>query len=618
MGKNQSASNLTNIIKQDASGNITFVSGSTTLMSVSSSGAVTTTGNVAGTASYASNADLLDGTHLSVLATTGSNTFKDIQYISSSINVANFTSTASLYTDGGLRVGKDAYVSGTLYLNNVTVYGTQSIQYITSSQLNITTNLITVNTATPSVRFGGIAVQDSGSVGGLTGSLLWDSQTNNWIYSNPSGSGNYDSAMVMMGPQNSSGLGNEVGITVNAIPKGAGGHHMTSSGIFESGSVVGIGLTPYNNTIGPSLDMKNGVGMFGYGDAAYISGNLYFDGAWKVKNAGTGSQITLGGEITFNTTTTGSAGSTVTNNERMRITNAGLVGIGTSSPNGYMGLTINQSTSYAGLAIYSTAGNTSNRNWALQINDQVYGDFSIKQSSAQNGDPVIAYNTRLYIDPSGNVGIATYSPRSLFDIRFNADRGLRFSSPGVSSEATITSYQGNVTGNIRRLRLVGDSIYFNTGDGSDSSGTERVGINSSGHMIMSYQPSFYATSTAGSSTYSGSEVIVFNTTRHNIGSCYNTSTGRFTAPVAGRYLFTFNCYNYAGYTNSIVLTINGSQYVVQDVQPLSYAGNVGSVSTGFTIVWELAVNDYVEVRVRSGGSANIYRAHSHFSGHLLG
>ena len=60
MGKNQSASNLTNIIKQDASGNITFVSGSTTLMSVSSSGAITTTGVISGSnalsASYAVNA----------------------------------------------------------------------------------------------------------------------------------------------------------------------------------------------------------------------------------------------------------------------------------------------------------------------------------------------------------------------------------------------------------------------------------------------------------------------------------------------------------------------------------------------------------------------------------
>jgi len=149
--------------------------------------------------------------------------------------------------------------------------------------------------------------------------------------------------------------------------------------------------------------------------------------------------------------------------------------------------------------------------------------------------------------------------------------------------------------------------------------TERMRINSSGQVTIPNQPSFYATSTAGSSTYGAGEVIVFNTARHNSGA-YNTSNGRFTAPVAGRYLFAFNVYNYTGYSNSIVLTINGSQYAPQDVQPLSFAASDvgGSLTTGFTIVWELAVNDYVEVRTRAGGSANIYRAHSHFTGHLLG
>jgi hypothetical protein len=56
MGKNQSASNLTNIIQYN-NGNISFVSGSTTLMQISSSGAITTTGVISGSnalsASYA-------------------------------------------------------------------------------------------------------------------------------------------------------------------------------------------------------------------------------------------------------------------------------------------------------------------------------------------------------------------------------------------------------------------------------------------------------------------------------------------------------------------------------------------------------------------------------------
>jgi hypothetical protein len=306
MGKNQSSSNLTNIIKQDASGNISFVSGSTTLMSVSSSGTIETTGNVAGTASYASNAELFDGLDSTVFtltssfaaqtasftaftssvntftaslnsfsasiltftasqnilngtyATTGSNTFRGSQYISSSFTPTDFTDTASLYTDGGLRVTRNAYLSSSLYVNgDLIIFGSQSVNYISSSQLDIADNIITVNTSTPTLRFGGLAVRDSGSLGtGLTGSLLWDSQDNQWIYSNPSGS-EFDSAVFLVGPRNYGTIGNEVGITTNALVKGDSFHHMTSSGIFESGSNMGIGTS----SPGYKLDVQ-GTGRF--------------------------------------------------------------------------------------------------------------------------------------------------------------------------------------------------------------------------------------------------------------------------------------------------------------------------------------------------------------------
>jgi hypothetical protein len=191
-----------------------------------SSSFATTSGSVAGRVSIIEGQD----------ATTGSNVFTGPQFISQASNAISFTSTASLYTDGGLRVAKDSFVSGTAYFNNITVYGTSSIQYITSSQLNIGTNIITVNTDTPAVRFGGLAVFDSGSTQ-LTGSLFWDSEKNHWIYSNPSGS-SYNSAMLMNGPRNTGSLGSEQGTTSCAIMIGQGGDHITSSMIYSYGNAT--------------------------------------------------------------------------------------------------------------------------------------------------------------------------------------------------------------------------------------------------------------------------------------------------------------------------------------------------------------------------------------------
>ena len=171
-------------------------------------------------------------------ATTGSNTFTNVQYISSTVNAAGFTTSASLYTDGGLRVSKDSFVSGTAYFNNVVVYGTSSIQYLTSSQVNVGANIINLNTQTPAVRFGGMAVADSGSNPGVTGSMLWDSVNNGWIYARESGS-TYAGGALISGPR-SSVQGSEQGTLSNYVMKGQGGDHITSSQIIDDGTTVMI------------------------------------------------------------------------------------------------------------------------------------------------------------------------------------------------------------------------------------------------------------------------------------------------------------------------------------------------------------------------------------------
>ena len=184
--------------------------------------------------------------------------------------LGNTTITGSLIVNGditGSLFGTSSWAYNSLtssYLNtlnqdltidgNLTVLGTASFTYVTSSIVQVGASTITLSTDNPVVRFGGINVIDSGSFGNSsTGSLLWDSQNNRWIYSNPSGS-TYDGGMLISGPRNTMGLGNEVGTTLNALMKGQGGDHITSSAMFEVSGSVGIG------TFSPSqkLDVMGG------------------------------------------------------------------------------------------------------------------------------------------------------------------------------------------------------------------------------------------------------------------------------------------------------------------------------------------------------------------------
>jgi len=146
-----------------------------------------------------------------IFATTGSNIF-----------VGNQTITGSLYIS-----------------NNLVVLGSSSIQYVSQSTLNIGTNLITVNTNTPSVRFGGLAVIDSGSSPLVSGSLLFDSINDQWVFVHQT-TGGTTSSVLLMGPQTYNNLGNETNLTTNKIPKSVKAEHLGDSQISDNGTTVSI------------------------------------------------------------------------------------------------------------------------------------------------------------------------------------------------------------------------------------------------------------------------------------------------------------------------------------------------------------------------------------------
>lgn len=150
-----------------------------------------------------------------------------------------------------LHVNGDTNISGSLTVTGLLSAVSTSIQYITSSQLNVSDNRIVLNT-NDSLRFGGISVNDSGSGTPTSGSLYWDSQRNHWLYETAFG-GSYNSAILISGPKNTGTLGNETELTINKLVYAVGTDHIGDAPALSDGTDIFI---ENNLSVSGSLRVK--------------------------------------------------------------------------------------------------------------------------------------------------------------------------------------------------------------------------------------------------------------------------------------------------------------------------------------------------------------------------
>ena len=272
MGKTRNTGKLATQIQFDNSNNL--VIGTSASSSFNTSGSVNAiggiTGSIFGIGDPTSFSSSISSNLVSIQSVTASNIARlsNLETKSSSVDISvssinTFTSsnsntslnllTSSLATTGSNSFFGTQVFSGSVYIaNDLIVQGSSSIQYISASSVSIGTNIVQLNTATPSVRYAGVSVQDSGSSAGVTGSILWDSLCNRWIYSNPSTIG-YSGGMLMSGPRTST-LGTESPLTCNYIAKSGGGDHLYDSCIWEMSGSVGL------NTNNPAEKFEINVG----------------------------------------------------------------------------------------------------------------------------------------------------------------------------------------------------------------------------------------------------------------------------------------------------------------------------------------------------------------------
>ena len=152
----------------------------------------------------------------------------------------------------------------------------------------------------------------------------------------------------------------------------------------------------------------------------------------------------------------------------------------------------------------------------------------------------------------------------------------------------------------------------------NATGTAAINIDSAGRITTPNRPSFFATRSAGLFNTNNS-TIIFNSVQHNDGDHYNSATGIFTAPISGKYQFSF-CGMAAGAAADFQVRLlknggglfnnNGSGRGYSTFEPY-----------GFTVLVDMAINDTVQIKIYSSNtSAYIYAGQTwnRFSGYLIG
>jgi len=325
------------------------------------------------------------------------------------------------------------------------------------------------------------------------------------------------------------------------------------------------------------------------------------------------------------------------------------VDIGTPS-DGTVGPTQLSATGTAGATNFLSGDNTwkvVDTNLVSDTTPQLGGDLDL------NGHVITGLATDLVDDLTPQLG---------GDLDFNGKKATTFTSTGIDDNATstaITTTDSETT--MKQLHLYeageanplevrssagyttsGGAILYRNGGSEElasikgsfdtagngnygrlSFGTrttdvlgveEKMRIDSAGRVTMPYQPAFYA---YGSSTYvvraqpvnydNATSGVAFNTGGH-----YSTSTYKFTAPVAGSYMFSVGAITDSpSGAGGPHLVRNGTSFA----KSYSLANQRCRNAAGVTY---LNVGDWVAVYIDGENIYYLGGGYGHFSGHLIG
>jgi hypothetical protein len=391
-----------------------------------------------------------------------------------------------------------------------------------------------------------------------------DGDSKQWIETVPAGAVDTNTIAAYTNP---------VFASMNGAYTTANAAFNTANAAFASANNVAPQVTPSFNTANAAFSFSNTVNTFAYGVA--VNAAAAFAAANNV-----GPQIAPA----FNTANAafGKANTALQNTSGVSFNGnfyvpSGNVGIGTSSPSAKL------TTYFTGLYDTSTAryvdivGDFTGTNAASATNAGAFtgirfgytalsGKYTMIGSVSEDSLGYARTNglsfwtsavdtapvERLRITGSGNVGIGTSSPGGKFHIQ---DASNRDSTGHIMAENISTSTLGLTNSQILVKNRYGASQFMqwennglrigsrwtaNSGSGNiyitSGSDTTSMTIDSSGYVTKPYHPYLRVSATGSTSpSLTTGLTIPYNTILEQVGSNYNTSTYRFTAPVAGVY-----------------------------------------------------------------------------------